>query len=182
MDVLYKRVDSLKELEQILVLQQANLKISLTEEERVKEGFLTVLHNLDLLDRMNKVCAHIVATHKDDVIGYALCMHPDFAEEIEELKPMFSKIDELLFSNKSYIVMGQICIARAFRKMGIFRGLYQAMREAVASDYLHIVTEVDEENQRSLKAHLKVGFEDVLVYRQEERLWHLLVWDLSQKE
>jgi len=62
------------------------------------------------------------------VIGYALCMLKEFKKEIEVLRPMFKQIDSILNKGGDYIVMGQICIDKRFRKQGVFRGLYQFMK------------------------------------------------------
>ena len=43
----------MRELEQILDLQQRNLPKNISQEEREKEGFVTVEHDLDLLRAMN---------------------------------------------------------------------------------------------------------------------------------
>ena len=59
--VIYKQADSLKELEQILELQQRNLPKTISEDESAKEGFVTVEHTLNLLKSMNDVCGHIIA-------------------------------------------------------------------------------------------------------------------------
>ena len=59
--VVYKQAESLKELEQILDLQQRNLPKNISQEESTKEGFVTVEHTLDLLKSMNDVCGHIIA-------------------------------------------------------------------------------------------------------------------------
>ncbi|WP_242535689.1 GNAT family N-acetyltransferase [[Muricauda] lutisoli] len=127
--VRYKQAETLEELEQILDLQQRNLPKNITEEESTKEGFVTVEHTLDVLKAMNEACGHIIAVDKNQVVGYALCMHPKFAEFIEVLRPMFREIDKILEGKLNYMAMGQICVAKSHRGQGIFRKLYQTMKE-----------------------------------------------------
>lgn len=172
--ITFKSAASEADLNQILALQRANLPGNISSEDKKKEGFVTVSHTFDLLKTMNDACSHIVAKSEGIVIGYALCMHPRFANEIEVLRPMFDEINALHPKIKNYIVMGQICIAKAFRGQGAFRKLYQTMRVAVQPEFEQIITEVDADNMRSLRAHHAVGFEELKTYRSGEQNWKLL--------
>ncbi|WP_114491133.1 GNAT family N-acetyltransferase [Candidatus Ulvibacter alkanivorans] len=173
----YVRVTNPEELQQILELQQENLPTALSSEEKQQEGFVTVHHTLDLLTRMNERCAHILAKDGDTVVGYALCMHKDFGEEIEILKPMIQEIERVIALDdtiNNYIIMGQICIAKAYRGQGIFRKLYEMMRIAVIPKFETIITEVDTDNRRSLAAHNAIGFKTLSRYRAEGKNWWLI--------
>ncbi len=172
--ITYGRATSEADLIQVLVLQRENLPGSISSEERKKEGFVTVSHTFEILKAMNEACPHIVAKSHGTVIGYALCMHPKFADYIEVLRPMFNEIDTIHPKGKSYIVMGQICIAKAFRGQGIFRKLYKTMRVAVQPEFGLIITEVDAENTRSLRAHYAVGFEELKTYQSGDQDWKLI--------
>ena len=147
--VVYKQADTLQELEQILDLQQRNLPKNISQEESTKEGFVTVEHTMDVLQAMNEVCGHIIAVDEDQIVGYALCMHPKFAEDIEVLRPMFHEIDKALEGKVNYMAMGQICVAKTHRGQGIFRKLYQTMKEKLPKGFDMIITEVDGKNPRS---------------------------------
>lgn len=171
----YKQASELSELEQILALQQANLSVAISAEEKQNEGFVTVVHHLPLLNRMNDRCAHIIAVLDNRVIGYALSMHPEFGEEIEVLKPMFRKIAKHHTIRSSYIVMGQICVAKKYRGKGVFRGLYNEMRRFSAPDYRSIITKVDRDNSRSLQAHYAIGFTLISSYRSDGTEWELII-------
>lgn len=165
-----------QELQQILNLQKKNSPSNLSLEEKVQEGFVTVTHTLELLTRMNLVCPHIIAKDGDKVVGYALCMHPSFRNDIEILIPMFAVLDTLLAPHQdSYMIMGQICIDKEYRKMGIFRKLYQTMKNAAQPRFTGIITEVDATNTRSLNAHYSVGFTDLTTYESGGQEWKLMV-------
>ncbi len=172
--ITYGRAASKSDLNQILALQRANLAENISSEDKKKEGFVTVLHTIDILKAMNDACPHIVAKSDGIVIGYALCMHPQFANVIEVLRPMFDEINALHPKIKNYIVMGQICIAKAFRGQGVFRKLYKTMREVIQPEFGLIITEVDAENGRSLHAHYAVGFEELKTYRSGDQDWKLI--------
>lgn len=165
------------ELEQILLLQQSNLSESITLDEKQNEGFVTVRHDFDILKKMNLQQPHIIAKHNDQVVGYALCMTKDFGNDIEVLKPMFAKIDSLIEPKTNYIVMGQVCVDKLYRKQGIFRGLYQKMKSSLQEKYSLLITEVASNNHRSLEAHRAIGFKDLIVYQADTIQWHIISWD-----
>lgn len=166
-----------EELEQIIKLQQNNLPSSISKKEKEAEGFVTVQHDISILKKMNSKQPHIIAKDKDKVVGYALSMLKDFKEDVEILKPMFAMIDNHLDPSTSYIVMGQICIDKAYRKQGIFRGLYHAMRNELQKKYDFLITEVASNNIRSLQAHQAVGFTTLITYESDNIQWHLIYWD-----
>ncbi|MDC6365378.1 MULTISPECIES: GNAT family N-acetyltransferase [Flavobacteriaceae] len=171
----YKQASTKNELEQILALQQVNLFKSLSSKEREKEGFLTVEHNLDTLTAMNKECGHIIALQNNHVVGYALCMHPKFSDSIEVLKPMFAEINKVIKGSKSnYMVMGQVCIAKSHRGLGVFRNLYHTMKNCLPEGFDKIITEVDTNNIRSMNAHKAIGFKELSQHRVNETIWSII--------
>ena len=170
----YKTASSADELEQILLLQRENLPEAISEEVRIKQGFVTVHHGFDLLKRMNDVCPHIIAKKDDKVVGYALCMHPNFGDEIDVLLPMFSEIKKIVDPHKKYIVMGQVCIDKLFRKRGLFRRLYETMLHEIQPNFTSIITEVDIKNSRSQQAHYAIGFQLLSRYQSGGHNWELI--------
>lgn len=173
--VCYKRAETIKELQQILSLQQENLVNKLSPEEKKKEGFVTVSHTLEVLEQMNTKCPHIIAKDNDAVVGYALCMHPVFANEVELLKPMFVEVKKVFPKGYSFIVMGQICIDKKYRGKGLFRKLYATMKDAVHPEFESIITEVNATNIRSLNAHFAVGFKNLRTHLSNGQTWKLMI-------
>lgn len=170
----YKRASQKDELKQILQLQRDNLPAVISEEIQRTEGFVTVHHDFKILNQMNEVCPHIIAINNEKIVGYALCMHPKFSDEIEVLKPMFTEIKKVLNTNEKYIVMGQICVDKIFRRQGIFRKLYSYMLQEIQPKFESIITEVDAENTRSLEAHYAVGFKLLSCYHSGKQDWKLI--------
>lgn len=173
-EITYHRVRSDEELEAILKLQKANSKATLSSAEQIKEGFVTVNHTLDLLERMNNFCPHMIAKHDGRVVAYALCMLESFRNDIPILIPMFTEIDKVVTTGLRYIVMGQICVAKSYRGLGIFRSLYNYMVTELQSDFDMIITEVDATNTRSSAAHRSVGFKVLDTYRANDHDWELI--------
>ncbi|WP_435623749.1 N-acetyltransferase family protein [Flagellimonas sp.] len=173
--IVYKQASTIEELEQILRLQQQNLPKNLSPDEMTKDGFLTVEHSFELLKEMNDMCPHIIAVENGEVVGYALCMHPKFAQSIEILRPMFHEINQVVQNRNNYMVMGQICVAKTHRGKGLFRQLYTTMQTNLPSGFDTIITEVDTKNQRSMKAHNAVGFVALKNYASDGKDWSLIV-------
>ncbi|CAM1371339.1 Acetyltransferase (GNAT) family protein [Tenacibaculum sediminilitoris] len=169
---------NLTELLQILELQQQNLPEKLSEADKKEQGFVTVRHNFELLKKMNDVHPHIIAKSNGNVVGYALSMSIFFRNDIPILIPMFDEIDTTLQGTKPYILMGQICIDKHYRGKGVFRGLYTKMKEEFSGIYDSIITEVDEENTRSMNAHKAIGFKTLKTYRSNNHNWEIIYLDI----
>jgi GNAT superfamily N-acetyltransferase len=175
--ILYKRASTLNELEQIRALQLQNSSQNISSEEKLQEGFVTVQHSVALLEQMNSACAHIIAKDNDAVVGFALVMLSGFRNEIKALIPMFERIDELVPKDKTYVVMGQICVDKNHRKQGIFRGLYHFYREELQHQFDYLITEVAAINLRSMQAHEAIGFKIIDTYDEDGIVWNIILWD-----
>jgi L-amino acid N-acyltransferase YncA len=172
--IVYYKASSIEELKEILELQKENLSQILSQEEKTKEGFVTVEHSLEILKEMNEAYPHSLAKYNDKIIGYALSMTKEFGNKIEVLKPMFKEVSKIVLDGK-YLVMGQICIDKKYRKQGVFKGLYNFMKTNAFSDnYDLIITEIDIHNSRSLKAHESVGFHKLKDYSSKDKYWRIV--------
>jgi GNAT superfamily N-acetyltransferase len=170
-----RRVANDHELEQILQLQRANHPHELREDERASQGFVTVAHDLGLLQRMHAIAPSFAAFDGAELTGYALVMPVECRALIPILVPMFDRLDALGVT--SYYIMGQICVAKPYRGRGIFDALYAAHREHLRGRYERCVTEVATRNTRSMRAHERVGFTVLEQYRDATDDWALLVWN-----
>jgi ribosomal protein S18 acetylase RimI-like enzyme len=171
-----------KDLEQILNLQASNLIQNISVEERDANGFLTVKHNIDLLTKMNNSAPQIIAKENGNVVGFALVMFEEFSEMVPVLAPMFDMFKKLSYKGKpldtySYYVMGQICIAEAFRGRGIFQKLYLKHKEIYSDKFDICLTEVSVRNKRSMRAHESLGFRTIHTFTDKTDDWNILLWD-----
>lgn len=170
----------------ILELQARNLASALTPRTMASEGFVTVRHDAAVLQRMSEAAPAVVAKAAGRLVGYALVMPRSFAATVPILRPLFELLDTLswkgapLRGNSRWFVMGQICIAEGYRGIGIFDGLYRTMAETYGDRFDFTVTEVAARNTRSLKAHARVGFQTLHVYRDATagEDWHVIALDL----
>jgi L-amino acid N-acyltransferase YncA len=164
-------VERADELEQILALQQANLV-------RTSDGFVTVRHTLAILEAMHATMPSVVARDEEGrVVGYALSMAPTIAPLLPVLGPMFARLARLpTLATRRWYVMGQVCIAEAWRGRGVFDALYARHRAVYASSFDCLVTEIATRNPRSLRAHARVGFVEIDRYRDETDEWSVVGW------
>ncbi|MBU8898691.1 GNAT family N-acetyltransferase [Corallococcus sp. H22C18031201] len=172
------------ELEQVLTLQRENLRGHVSPEEALEQGFVTVAHTLDTLERMHAVAPSIIARDGERLAGYALVMPVETRAFIPILEPMFQLFDTLSWKGKPlgdyrYYVMGQVCVARDYRGQGIFDALYREHRASYADRYELCLTEIASRNTRSMRAHARVGFQPVTTYRDDTDEWVVVAWDWS---
>src|SRR5688572_10688534 len=104
-----------QELQQILSLQEENLIQHIDETEMRSQGFVTLRHNLEILEQMHKLAPSVIIKNDNKVIAYALTILQECQQLIPDLGPMFSLLDKLSWKGKpltdySYYIMGQICI------------------------------------------------------------------------
>ena len=182
MGITYTKSLSITDLKGILILQDKNLKKSLDQKEVESQGFVTVVHDLDLLREMNQASKHIIAKSESQVIAYTLVMLRSFQNRIPILKTTFETIDSLVYKglalkNSNYFVMGQVCVGKPFRGQGVFYALYQHMKKVMQSEFLFVITEIALENKRSMRAHEKVGFEVIKTYTHNDAEWAIVLWD-----
>jgi hypothetical protein len=185
--ITFTTVSTPDEVHQIHQLQGANLPAALTPETMASQGFVTVRHEPSVLQRMNEVAPAVIAKSGEQVVGYALVMPREFAPFVPILRPLFETLDTLswkgvaLRGNPRWFVVGQICVAAGHRGEGVFDGLYRSMAKTYADQYDFTVTEVAARNTRSLRAHVRAGFQTIHVYPDattgEE--WHVIALDLT---
>ncbi|MEO5564515.1 MAG: GNAT family N-acetyltransferase [Chitinophagaceae bacterium] len=175
-------VTAKQELQQILALQQTNLKKNISEEEMKEQGFVTLEHDLETLEQMHNLAPSIIIKDDEKVVAYALSMLQECRQLIPDLEPMFAAFDTMTWNNKPlnsyrFYVMGQVCIDKAYRGRGLFTELYQHHKKVYQPGYDLLITDISEHNQRSLRAHEKVGFKTIHTYLYELDEWFVVGWD-----
>lgn len=178
---------TIEELSGILKLQTTNLLTILTEEEKEKEGFLTVVHTLEDLIRLNEIEKHVIAKADNKIAAYVLAMTKASRDDIPDLIPMFAVFDQNNFKGKpissyDYIVVGQVCVDKDFRGQGLFDQNYAFYKNTYQGKYELAVTEIATKNTRSLKAHQRVGFREICRYTASNGVeWAVVVWDWNNQ-
>ncbi len=181
--IIYTTAITESDLQQILTLQKENLSEALTIEERQSQGFVTVNHSYDQLKSLNDIEKHIIAKHNDHVIGYLLAMTKQSQFDIPILVPMFDAFGSVLYEDKkvadyNYLVVGQVCIHKAYRGQGILDSCYAAYKKYYNGKYDFAITEIASDNLRSLNAHKRIGFEAIHSYTSpDDTTWVVVLWD-----
>ena len=128
--------------------------------------------------------SHTLAWDESKLAGYALCMLKTALVDFPVLEPMNQKFKELdwkciAMTATDFVVVGQIWVARGYRKQGLLQKMYAAMQEQLKQNFDLLVTEIDAENIPSLRAHKKFGFEEIVRYKEQNgRMWVILGVDL----
>jgi ribosomal protein S18 acetylase RimI-like enzyme len=182
MSVIVKRVENDFELQGILDLQQANLRKNIDSDTALSQGFLTAEYTLEYLKSMHDASPSIIAKDEDAVVGYALVATKEVRNDHDLMADLFNVIDAKTYKGQllkevSYVVVGQLCVAEAYRGQGLVKRMYDYYRDCLASEYEYLITDVAQANVRSLNAHKKSGFQviDTLVYAGIG--WDIVLWD-----
>ncbi len=181
--ITYKLSDSTAELAGILKLQKENLARNLSAAEIQSQGFVTVDHSYDQLKKLNDFEKHLIAKDNDAVVGYVLAMTQQSKFDLPVLVPMFELFENILYENKkisacNYLVIGQVCVSKAYRGMGIFDRSYAAYKKFYSHTYDFAITEIAASNTRSLNAHKRIGFKDIYRYTGPDNIeWVVVLWN-----
>jgi GNAT superfamily N-acetyltransferase len=181
--ITYSLTKNDSDLEGILSLQKANLKKNLSQEEIEKNGFVTVDHTPAALEGLAHIEPHAIAKDGDKVVGYVFAMTKESRYELPIIFPMFEEFDKIMYKGKvvsdyDYMLVGQACIDKDYRGQGLIENCFRVYKEAFAERYDFSITEIAKSNVRSLKAHKKVGFEEIHSYTDDDGTeWAVVVWE-----
>ncbi|PJX21580.1 GNAT family N-acetyltransferase [Psychroflexus sp. S27] len=181
----YTLAKSDEDLEGILSLQKANLKKNLTPKEIELEGYVTVDHDWEILKSLNEIEPHVIAKDGNKIVGYVLTMTGKSRYDIPLIYPMFNEFDKLIFKGQSiseykYMVVGQACIYKDYRGKGLVEKCFQLYKETYSQFYDFSITEIDRINKRSLNAHLKIGYQVIHSYKDNDKDWDVVLWDWNK--
>ncbi|QNR83758.1 GNAT family N-acetyltransferase [Pedobacter riviphilus] len=174
---------NMEELEGILELQKQNLKKDLTPEQIKEQGFVTVSHSLEDLEKMHQYESNIIAKDGELVVAYVLAMTKQSKNDIPRLVEMYESFDHIQYQGKSvssysYIVVGQVCVSQAYRGNGLFDQCYCAYKDYFNSKYDFAITEIASINLRSMSAHKRIGFKIIHTYTDSSDVeWNVVIWD-----
>lgn len=173
---------NITEVEEIKSLQTRNLKKNISLKNRLIDGFLTASYSINFLIKMNELTPAIIAKQSNRVIGYVLATDRSLLSEHPLLRDLSSQINKISFRNKTiedfnYLVVGQLCVAKEFRGLGIAQQLYIHFKKTYKNRYAFAITDVDQKNNASLAMHLKVGFKALSTLSYGKSKWDVVVWD-----
>ena len=182
-----KLVETEEELQGIRDLQEANLSTNLSAEEAAAEGFVTASYTLDFLRTMHRSHPSVIAKDGDKVVGYALVATQEIRPHHDLLSGLFDEIDRLRYqgrpiAEREYVVVGQLCVGKGYRGMGLAKKMYDFYREALQEKFDSCLTDVVQSNKRSLRAHEKTGFIVVGTLEYGGVGWDVVMWPWTTEE
>lgn len=182
MAVTIKFVDSPDEIQGIKRLHDLNLKKNLTTEEQKEQGFVTFEYTLEFLQTIHKAHPSVIAVDDGEVVGYALVVTPESKKLHPLITTFVTQLSTVFYNGKavydsSYCLVGQLCVSISHTGQGLVQRMYNAYRDKYASRYDYLVTDVDCKNPRSLKAHLKTGFDIIGTLEHQDSRWDVVLWD-----
>lgn len=175
------------QIQQILDLQKLNLKKNLSQEEIETQGFVTAEHTFDQLKHINDFENAIIAVENDKVVGYAIAMIKEAGAGMPIFEGLFETVDSLFYKEKPvpsypYIFVGQLCVAKEYRGIGLVSKLYDFFKEELKDRYDFSITDINENNPRSLKAHSKSGYEPIHTFydKYTSSNWIIVLQDFKK--
>lgn len=179
------RASTAEEIAGIKQLQNKNLKSNLASIEIEQQGFVTAEYSIEFLTEMNTIEPAIIAKDGDKIAGYALVATKAIIGKHDLLDGLFNSINKIkykgqLLAETNYVLVGQLCVGKTYRGQGLVQQLYQFFKASLHQKYTYCLTDVDENNPRSVKAHLKTGFNILDTFNYGNSNWHIIIWDWSE--
>ncbi|MCF8324302.1 MAG: GNAT family N-acetyltransferase [Leadbetterella sp.] len=182
----FERASSDESIRQILNLQKRNLKKHLSDAEKESQGFLTAEHTFEQLKKINDAEPSLIITDNGIVVAYAIAMLENAANDMPVFDDLFNTVARLTYKNLpmtsyKYIFVGQLCIDKNYRGQGLVEKLYAYYKEELKPKYQFAVTDINEHNPRSLKAHQKSGFEIIHSFFDNftKSNWNIVLMDFA---
>jgi hypothetical protein len=137
-----------------------------------------------ILTALHAISPSVVVMDGPLLAGYAITLtrkclplYPAAKETYEHAATL--RFDDRLLREHRFYLMGQICVAEAWRGKGIVGELYNGHHRFYGHLYDFLVTEISTANPRSLKAHQKVGFAVIDTHHDAAGNWDVVAWDWS---
>jgi ribosomal protein S18 acetylase RimI-like enzyme len=177
-----KLVTDLSELKGIKNLQEENLRKNLSDREAEAQGFVTVEYSIEFLQTLHEESPSVIAKDGRQVVGYALVALKSIRHQHDLLADLFNCIDKIEYNKQplrdsNYVVAGQLCVAKNYRGLGLVQKMYQHFKTSLSGEFDYCLTDIAENNPRSLKAHIKTGFQIVDTLNYGGIGWNIVLWD-----
>jgi hypothetical protein len=172
----------------IIKLQRDNLPINLAEEEKRKEGFVSLTTTEQDLEKIMKGDGVIVVDKQNNNLnGYLFSITLDYAKKISFFDPLIENISNMEYKGKNlneykYCILAQTAIEKESRGKGILEKLYAKLKvELINKGYELGVSEITENNEKSLGVHInKIGLKKLGVYNFNNKNWIVVALDLKE--
>ncbi|AHJ13876.1 GNAT family N-acetyltransferase [Sulfurospirillum multivorans] len=164
----------------------SNYQIDTISPEDKKDGFVTTSFTKEQLTQLiNEEHALFIARKNGTVVAYVMCgswkfcsIWPIFTQMIHDL-PNLSYLGQTITTENSY-QYGPVCIDKSVRGSGALETIFDFAREEMSKRYPILVTFINKVNQRSFKAHSRLGLEVIAEFSFNNNHYYELVYDTSK--
>ncbi|MEL6668861.1 MAG: GNAT family N-acetyltransferase [Bacteroidota bacterium] len=170
------------DMRQIQALQARNHRQVVDDKQKADQGFVSIIHEPEVLWQMHLRSPHVVAEEKGQIVGYALSMNKEFGTSIHELQSTLDIIDKSIYKEEllrdtPYLIMGQVCVAHTARGQKLVDRMYEFMKQTYRDQYRFFVTVISLHNPRSIRVHERCGFEELFRESDEQDEWVTVIMD-----
>jgi len=157
------RLGTSADINGVLTLQALNLQANLPAVA-LENGFVTTPFTPELIAQIIQMDGLFVAEDKGEIIAYVYAGSWNYFQQWSIFAFMVNRFPSLHFKHQAITVensfqYGPICIATAYRGMGVLQTIFEEMRIAFAPKYPISITFINAINKRSTKAHTeKLGW------------------------
>lgn len=177
---------TLNDIDEVLELH-AKYQIDSISHEDKKDGFVTTSFTKEQLAKViNEEQGLFIARKNDKVVAYVMCgswkfcsIWPIFTQMVQDL-PNLSYLGQAITTENSY-QYGPVCIDKSVRGSGVLEALFDFAREEMSQRYPIMVTFINKINQRSFKAHTRLGLEVIAEFSFNNNHYYELAYDTSKK-
>lgn len=177
---------TLNDIDEVLELH-AKYQIDSISHEDKKDGFVTTSFTKEQLAKViNEEQGLFIARKNDKVVAYVMCgswkfcsIWPIFTQMVQDL-PKLSYLGQAITTENSY-QYGPVCVDKSVRGSGVLEALFDFAREEMSQRYPIMVTFINKINQRSFKAHTRLGLEVIAEFSFNNNHYYELAYDTSKK-
>lgn len=152
----------------ISIIQAENLRDNLTPDQ-LKDGYLSIAFSENDFREFNRDLGVVVAKVRGQVIGYCCVSSAVFNAKFPILNQIVARLSTYLVPETEQrptkartCFYGPACIAIPFRGRNVLTYMFShALKLSKDAGYSFCFSFISSENQRSLKAHLKLPFHKV---------------------
>jgi len=178
-------IATLNDIDDVLELHSKYQIDTITPEDK-KDGFVTTSFTKEQLTQLiNEENALFIARQNGAVVAYVMCgswkfcsIWPIFTQMIHDL-PNLSYLGQTITTENSY-QYGPVCIDKSVRGSGALETIFDFAREEMSKRYPILVTFINKVNQRSFKAHSRLGLEVIAEFSFNNNHYYELVYDTSK--
>jgi predicted GNAT superfamily acetyltransferase len=169
----------------ILNLLRENLGQYLPEDSKKKEGFLSFNPTEAELAEIINDTGVVINMKGNELKGYFITLSKDLARKSSFWNEMLDNAESMDYEGKkigdyNYALIGQICVAKAFRGGMTFNRLYYTTSSMLKEKgYEVAIGEIASDNAKSLAVHSFLT--EIGTYESNSGIkWHVMILDLSK--